>query len=75
LYIFTGRRAGRIEPDCTIAVACDNSNLIGIVDGQVGIYEDEDICDSFRERQSWRKESPGMRIGVDDDDKKRGRNT
>lgn len=58
-----------------MAVACDHSYLIRIVDRKMCVYEDEDIRDRFREWQSWRKEGPGMGICIEDDYEERGRRT
>lgn len=43
-------------------------HLIGIIDGEVGVYEDEEIGYSFGERECGGEECPGVWIGVEDND-------
>lgn len=42
------------------------SYSVGVVEGKVGVYEDEEIRDGGGEGQGGGEESPGMGIGVED---------
>ena len=44
----------------------ENSHLVGVIDGQMCIYKNEDIGNGFGEREVWREERPGMGICVED---------
>lgn len=51
-----GERAGsRIEPFCTVYVARDHDNLVGRIDGQMGVDEYLEVGYRLRERQSARE--------------------
>jgi len=49
-----------------MAMAGYDSNLVGVVDCEMGVYEDEEIGDGFREGDDGREEGPCVRIGVED---------
>lgn len=67
-----GRRA-RVKPYGSVAVACHDSNLIGVIHSEVSIYEDDNIGYGFGEGEGGCEKRPGMRIGVEDYDEKGGR--
>ncbi len=53
-------------------MASQDRNSIGIITGQVGIYEDEEIGDGFGEREGAGEGGPGIRVCIKDDSQQRG---
>jgi len=54
-----------------VAVTSYYGYLICVIDGEVGIYEDEEVGYGFGEREGGGEECPGVRIGVEDNDEAR----
>ena len=67
-----GRRRW-VEKHCPLGVAGDHGDLVGVVDGQVGVDEKKEAGERRGERQGGSQQSPGMRIGIEDDGEKRRR--
>jgi hypothetical protein len=53
-----------------MGVTRDDGYLIGCIESQVCIYEYYDVCNGLRQWKGWRKEGPGMGVGVEDDGQK-----
>lgn len=51
------------------------SDLVCIVEGEMGVYENEEIGYGFREREGLGEKCPGMRICVENKDQKRWRSS
>lgn len=49
----------------------DDSNAIGVVDCEVRVDEDQDVCDGRGQRKSRVEQRPGVWIRVEDDGEKR----
>ena len=45
----------------------DHSHLVGIVAGEMSVYEDEDVGDGLGEGDGLLEEGPGTGVRVDDD--------
>ena len=54
-------------------MTCYHGDLVGIVDGEMCIYEDEEIGNCPREGEGRGEKCPGMRVGVENDGEERGR--
>ena len=61
------RRRRRVKPNGPAVVGGDQSDLVGIAEGEVGIDKDEDVGYELGEREDFREGGPGPRVGVDDD--------
>lgn len=46
----------------------DDCYSIGLIEREVSVDEDEDICDDFRERKGGGVQGPGVRIRVEHED-------
>lgn len=64
---------GRIEKAGGMRVRGDDGDLVGVVDGQVGVDEDKEVCDEGGQGQSVGQEAPGVRVCVEDDGQQGGR--
>jgi hypothetical protein len=45
----------------------DDGDFVGVVTGEVGVEEDEDVGDCGGEREGGFEDRPGMRVCVEDD--------
>ena len=57
-----------MKPYRPLAMAGYDRYLVGIIDSQMGVYEDEKVCYSLREGECGKEECPSMGICVEDDD-------
>jgi len=53
-------------------VCCEDSDLVVVAKGEVGVDVDEDVCEGLGDGQFRVEDGPGARVQVDDDDEKRG---
>ena len=44
-----------------------DSDLVGVIESQMGVYEDKEIGDCFGEGEGVCKEGPGVGVRVEDD--------
>ena len=58
-----------VEPDSSVGMGGDESDLVGVAEGEVGIDEDEDVCDGLGDGEHVGESCPRARVGVDDDGK------
>ena len=57
---------GGVEKLGALGVAGYHGDLVGVVEGEVGVDEDEEVCYRFGEREGVGEESPGVRVRVED---------
>lgn len=57
----------RVQPGGGLAVRGDDGDFVGVVTGEVGVEEDEDVGDCGGEREGGFEDRPGMRVCVEDD--------
>lgn len=69
LSIWSGCGGG-IKPFCSLGVAGEHGDFVGVVDGEVGVDEDQKICNGLGERERVCDHGPGAWIGVEDDGEK-----
>lgn len=55
-----------------MTVGGDDGDFICIVTGQMGVDEDEEVCNSGGEREGWLKAGPGMGVCIEDDGEEGG---
>lgn len=64
---------GGVEEAGRVAVGGYYGDLVAVVDGQVGVYEDEEVGREGWEWESVGEDPPGVRVGVEDDCEERRR--
>ena len=67
-----GWRCRWVEKDGAICVRGDDGDLVGMIECQVGIDEDEQGSEEGVEREDWGEDGPGLRIGIDHNYEERG---
>lgn len=57
----------RVEEFGAAGVGGDYADFVGVVEGEVGVDEDEEVGDGGGEGEGWGEKSPCVRVGVEDD--------
>lgn len=61
-----------MEPNGAVDMGGDKGDLVCVGEGEVSVYEDEDIGDGAGEGEDIGNGGPGARVGVKDNGEKRG---
>lgn len=60
---------GRVEEFGALDVGGYDCYFVGVVEGKVGVYEDEDVGDGLGQSEGGGEEGPGVGVCVEDDGK------